>query len=157
MPSSHKTQRLKLNRFVGSDKPKMDDFNYDNAQLEQLLGAHLEDRSIHITQAEHTTLRQPYHMFVYTGDGRASRTFSLPFTPTFGVVFAMEWMPQLNNGPNPSVAVAMSGFFSKHGSSKFLRVDGTSLTITHQASLPAQSMASNLNLSDVKYAVVSFR
>ena len=39
MPSTSKTKTLRLNQFVGSDKPKMDDFNYDpsmdDAQPEQ--------------------------------------------------------------------------------------------------------------------------
>lgn len=41
MPSTAKTKTLRLNQFVGSDKPKMDDFNYDNTQLETVVGGHL--------------------------------------------------------------------------------------------------------------------
>ena len=52
MPSSSKTSVLGLNQFVGSDKPKMDDFNYDNNKLETLVGGHLEDETCHLTAAE---------------------------------------------------------------------------------------------------------
>ena len=35
MASTYKTNYLGLNKFVGSDKPKMDDFNFDNETLDQ--------------------------------------------------------------------------------------------------------------------------
>lgn len=49
MPSTAKTKTLRLNQFVGSDKPKMDDFNYDNTQLETVVGGHLADAQKHLT------------------------------------------------------------------------------------------------------------
>lgn len=52
MPSTAKTKTLRLNQFVGSDKPKMDDFNYDNTQLETVVGGHLADAQKHLTSEE---------------------------------------------------------------------------------------------------------
>lgn len=69
MPSSGKTNRLKLNRFVGTDKPKMDDFNYDNQQLETLLGAHLEDGEIHLSEQRMQMFENlKTQVAVHTGD-----------------------------------------------------------------------------------------
>ena len=37
MSSTYKTNYLGLNKFVGTDKPKMEDFNFDNEQLDSEL------------------------------------------------------------------------------------------------------------------------
>ena len=52
MSSSNKTNRIGLNEWVGTDVPKMEDFNADNARLDKTLGNHLDDISIHVTSAQ---------------------------------------------------------------------------------------------------------
>ena len=42
MASTYKTNYLGLNKFVGSDKPKMDDFNFDNETLDQKFQEHVQ-------------------------------------------------------------------------------------------------------------------
>lgn len=44
MPSTYKTPFLGLNRFIGSDKPKMDDFNRDTQKLDDKLKEHFESQ-----------------------------------------------------------------------------------------------------------------
>ena len=51
MASTYKTNYLGLNKFVGSDKPKMDDFNFDNETLDQKFQEHVQS-SLHITEEE---------------------------------------------------------------------------------------------------------
>ena len=46
MTSTYKTNYLGLNKFVGSDKPKMDDFNFDNETLDQKFQEHVQS-SLH--------------------------------------------------------------------------------------------------------------
>ena len=52
MASTNKTTRLQLNSWVASDKPKMEDFNSDNAIIDQSLGTHIANTSIHVTAAD---------------------------------------------------------------------------------------------------------
>lgn len=69
MPSTAKTKTLRLNQFVGSDKPKMDDFNYDNTQLETVVGGHLADAQKHLTSEERKAWSQPAcELFFYDGN-----------------------------------------------------------------------------------------
>ena len=42
MSSSNKTSYLGLNQFVGSDKPKMEDFNADNRLLDEKMQQHVQ-------------------------------------------------------------------------------------------------------------------
>ena len=49
MSSTYKTTNLGLNQFVGSDRPKMEDFNFDNQQIDQKFQEHVLSLSlIHI-------------------------------------------------------------------------------------------------------------
>ena len=63
MASTYKTNYLGLNKFVGSDKPKMDDFNFDNETLDQKFQEHVQS-SLHITEEERQMLpRQTKSIF----------------------------------------------------------------------------------------------
>jgi hypothetical protein len=73
MPSSNKTLYLALNKWLGMDKPKKDDFNHDNqiideavhavsARVESLdgavnatLAAHTNNAAVHTTQSDKTS------------------------------------------------------------------------------------------------------
>lgn len=55
MASTYKTNYLGLNQFVGSDKPKMDDFNFDNETIDQKFQEHVQS-SLHITEEERQML-----------------------------------------------------------------------------------------------------
>ena len=67
MTSTYKTNYLGLNKFVGSDKPKMDDFNFDNETLDQKFQEHVQS-SLHITEEERQMLgKANYVIGTYTG------------------------------------------------------------------------------------------
>lgn len=158
MPSSGKTPRLGLNSFVGSDKPKMDDFNYDNQQLEQLVAPHLDDAVAHLTAAEHEEMRQSrYEIQTYVGDNRPKRVLEFGFAPRFGFVFPVNWPLQLNNGASAAVAIVLGGFFSREGCSSYLALSENQLSITHHISLPTATMGARMNWMDVTYVCVAFR
>ena len=52
MSSTNKTEVLRLNQWISSDKPKREDFNYDNQVIENNFNYHTSDKFIHITQGE---------------------------------------------------------------------------------------------------------
>ncbi len=110
MPSSNKTPHLKLNSWIGSDIPKMADFNTDNtlldaafAQLQDQIangipgpgGAdprlddHLADGEVHLSPEDRTSLADSAPVVgTYLGDGNPFQGIVLGFRPRFGFVFA---------------------------------------------------------------------
>jgi hypothetical protein len=109
MPSSNKTPYLKLNSWIGSDIPKMADFNADNALLdaafaqlqEQIndipgeggadprLDNHLADQEAHLSAQDRADLASSAPVVgTYVGDGNPFQGIVLGFRPRFGFVFA---------------------------------------------------------------------
>lgn len=90
MSSTYKTPYLGLNKYIGTDKPKMDDYNYDNNQLENKIKAHFES-NIHVTEAEKSEWsKSAFTIGSYQGDGTGSRSITLGFNPSFGIVFTAD-------------------------------------------------------------------
>ena len=58
MSSSYKTNYLGLNRFVGTDHPKMEDVNFDNQTIDAKFQEHIESK-LHITEEERQQLGVP--------------------------------------------------------------------------------------------------
>ena len=110
MPSSNKTPNLQLNSWIGSDIPKMADFNADNtlvdtafAQLREeiqnaspgqggsdpRLDTHLADESVHLSGEDRLALSDSAPLVgTYTGDGNPFQGITLGFRPRHGFVFA---------------------------------------------------------------------
>lgn len=87
MSSTYKTTYLGLNKFVGSDKPKMDDFNFDNEQLDSKFQEHVES-NLHITEEERKLLgKSNFVMGTYTGDGQSTQIIPLDFEAEFLMIF----------------------------------------------------------------------
>ncbi len=59
MSSTNKTEVLRLNQWISSDKPKREDFNYDNQVIENNFNYHTSDKFIHITQGERENWNAP--------------------------------------------------------------------------------------------------
>lgn len=88
MSSSYKTNYLGLNRFVGTDHPKMEDVNFDNQTIDAKFQEHIESK-LHITEEERQQLgKAGVIVGSYTGDGSSTRTITLEEAVGFGVVFA---------------------------------------------------------------------
>ena len=84
MSSSNKTNYLGLNQFVGSDKPKMEDFNADNRLLDEKIQQHIQSQ-LHLTEQQRERLENPgYLIGSYTGDGTTKRTISVAQPIGFG-------------------------------------------------------------------------
>ena len=50
MPTENKTTNLSLNSWLATDKPKREDFVNDNNIIDTVLGTHIADTSLHITE-----------------------------------------------------------------------------------------------------------
>lgn len=94
MPSTNKTPKLSLNQWILSDKPKMDDFNSDNLNIENYITAHTDNTGIHLSANDRTTLASVgYQTGYYDGNGQSTQTISLPFTPKFIIVYPLTTAP----------------------------------------------------------------
>lgn len=158
MSSSYKTQFLGLNRFVGSDKPKMDDFNFDNSQLDSRIKEHFEDSAIHVTQAEKNSWNNKangYVMGSYIGNG-ASQTVSLGFNPSFGFVFAVD-MPMVQYSYAGNVNGYYSGFYTKNGCSYGLTKVNNGFTVKYVSGNSMGIDKSLLNENGRTYLYVMFK
>ncbi|MEG1993934.1 MAG: hypothetical protein RR048_03405, partial [Oscillospiraceae bacterium] len=101
MPSSYKTSFLKLNRFIGIDKPKMDDFNNDNMVIDNELKSqsekiaavqsHVSDTQNHITPQERASWNNLlWEVGTYVGDGGYTKNVNIGFKPRLGFIFQKD-------------------------------------------------------------------
>lgn len=182
MPSSNKTPNILLNQWLGSDKPKKDDFNYDNERLDAAVGdvkstlnAHAQNTGIHVAAAEKTQwnshpLDAGIHVtgaekaqwnsgtakiFTYAGDGNSTKEIALGFRPRFGWLFAAGQPPVQDDWSVNSTQV-FSGFFSADGCGKFIELTANGIKVSHNATVPAGGTALRYNLSGTTYVVVAW-
>lgn len=146
MPSSNKTLNLSLNKWLGSDKPKKDDFNADNQKLDDAwktmnttltnasasINGHTGNTGIHITAAERAAWngKDKFITGSYKGDGANTRKITLGFAPRFGYLYAENAAMIQMEFDNHNMNI-LSGAFSADGSSLGLSVDATGFTVTN--------------------------
>lgn len=160
MGSTNKTSNLKLNSWIGSDKPQRVDFNQDNSILDKVISEHNEDKQIHITQAERENWNTFVKTGVYFGNGAAERTIELEcdFEISFAIIFAGN-RPMSIAGFSNSRHHNYSAFVGRLGSTsgaKFSK-DYKSLVVTQSTSALMNNEYINLNESGVSYTYILFR
>ncbi len=158
MASANKTEHLLLNSWDETDRPQRNDFNTDNTIIDTVLGEHIENNSIHLTETEKNRVSSPYVVVPYAGTGEESITLSLPVVPKFALVYR-KGMPFSLYDTQTGVNKVYGGvaFTSGGGASA-----GVSLSTTGGITL-AQSMAESggvhycLNEDGGQYIVIVFR
>ncbi|MCI9274086.1 MAG: hypothetical protein HFE39_09075 [Clostridiales bacterium] len=156
MPTNHKTPKLQLNSWLGTDKPMRSDFVEDNTLLDALLGGHLEDSQLHLSQQDRTALSSPFVVTLLGGTGDASRNHVLPFAPRLVLVYLRN-APFSRYDADRGCTVcnaAAAGSGSKSGG---IALNGTTLTLTQSQSVPEDHIFYNLNANGGQYACVAFR
>lgn len=90
MSSTNKTANIQLNNWSASDKPKREDFNYDNAVIDRVLKAHFDDDLMHCTEEDRDLWTNRCYSGMYFGDGELNKTIvtNCPFEPKLVIVFA---------------------------------------------------------------------
>lgn len=160
MSSTNKTKNLKLNSWIGSDKPQRIDFNADNYIIDEAISAHNENKEIHITQAERKNWSTFVKSGVYFGNGSAERTINLncDFEISFAVIFASN-RPLNISAFSDSRHHSYSAFVGRLGSTsgaKFSK-DYKSLVVNQSSSALMNNEYINLNESGVSYTYILFR
>ena len=87
MSSTNKTSNLGLNSWIESDKPKRTDFVYDNTVIDRVLGNHVNDGNIHLTEDEKTKVQSPFVIHTIYGTGTATLNVKLGFVPSMVMIF----------------------------------------------------------------------
>lgn len=151
MASTYKTNYLGLNKFVGSDKPKMDDFNFDNETLDQKFQEHVQS-SLHITEEERQMLgKANYVIGTYTGNGESPRTIDVGFDVEFGIIFALEEPISMLHA-SAGVTGIYAAFITQQGCSKECTQQKTVLSFSKPVSIRQMGK----NVCSIRVAVPIF-
>ncbi len=160
MSSRYKTANLKLNSWIGSDKPKRADFNADNEIIDREFSAHINDTVSHITQQDRDNWSSFVQTGVYFGDGKSEKTIELncDFDISCVIIFA-------NNRP-----VSIVNFTDKRNYNYFafacktactlgvkFSSDFKSIIVKQDATAQLYNEMSNMNELGVSYTYVMFR
>ena len=156
MPSANKTERLGLNLWAGSDRPQRNDFNSDNAIIEQVLGDHTENETIHLTAEEKARVEMPVVNLSYIGDGNAQKTVTIPVAVNAVIVYCEGYPAAVYDSTNGCtknyMAVSVYGGVPGAGI-QFNRTSVTALQDTeHQ-----NGFMNCLNEASRRYRIVGFR
>ncbi len=158
MASTYKTNALKLNEWVESDIPDMEDFNSDNAILENAISTHHSDADIHITSGERKKWNNVYGLKTYTGNGKSTQSIKLGFgfKPRFCIVFAVDSPPGVIDIANDT-HYNYFGIASVSGSNSGLKLDGETLTVTSSSVMIAKYEMRSYNELSRTFLVIGFR
>lgn len=159
MSSTNKTKNLKLNSWIGSDKPQRVDFNDDNEKIDAAFANHTQDEAVHIKEAERNKWNNYIYTDMYFGDGSITRVIETdcPFDARFGLIFAAS---------RPASVVASTAkkvnylaFFSPEASTSGVECDitGTILKVSNSTHAAIQNEYINLNENGLTYFIVMFR
>lgn len=157
MASTNMTEHLKLNQWIGSDKPKMADFNADNRKVDQAVGSHTAGQTMHLTEAERAAWNKAIPIVGgYTGDGTPMRAVEMGVAPRFGILYAVDKVPIGATATSGTVDV-YSGFFSQTGCSQGLMLNpGDTAFTALNVPQAVYGRIAKLNEKDVKYVYILF-
>lgn len=155
MSSTNKTEYLGLSGWVYSDTPKMTDFTTDNAIIDSILGEHINDDSIHLSEADRAKLGGTISSTVIAGSGSASRTITLDASPKMVQIF-LKNSPSASWNSEKSCMVVNSAFALQNGvSSGGVSLTGNNLVVTNSTA-PSNGIMYNLNEEYGQYVIISY-
>ena len=158
MASTNKTEHLMLNSWVETDRPQRNDFNSDNLIIDTVLGEHVEDNDLHLTESEKKRVASPFVVVPYSGTGAEIVTISLPVVPRFAVVYR-KGMPFTLYDSEAGVNKVYGGVAFTSGGGA---TGGISLNTTEGITLSQSATASDgvkycFNEEGGQYMVIVFR
>ena len=158
MPTQNKTQNLNLNSWLGSDKPKRQDFVDDNNILDSVIGQHITNTIMHMSQSEKDLLNSPFSISIIAGDGNSSCTHTLSFEPKLVLVFAQNEVPiKYDISENYYIYSFAIATQNTYGSTKGASLSGSALTLSQTQSTPQDKIFLNLNKYFEQYVCIAFK
>lgn len=155
MSSTNKTEYLGLSGWIHSDTPKMIDFANDNLIVDNILGSHINDATIHLSEEDRALLGGGITSFMMAGDGNTSKTITLDKKPKMVQIF-MKNTPLVTWDSEKSCMVVNSAFVLQNGvTSGGASVTDTKLVVT-KSSTPSNGVMYNLNEQYGQYVIVCY-
>ncbi len=158
MASTNKTEHLLLNSWIETDRPQRNDFNSDNHIIDTVLGEHIEDNDLHLTETEKSRVASPFVVVPYVGTGEKTTTISLPVVPMFAVVYR-KGMPFSLYDSQSGVNKVYGGvaFTSGGGASAGVSLSVTGGITLEQGAAESDGVYYCLNEEGCQYTVIVFR
>lgn len=153
MGSSNKTTNLGLNKWLERDSPKRSDFVSDNVIIDNLLGNHIKDSSLHLTAQEKQRASQPFDVNTIYGTGEATTQIKFGYTPKLAIVC------KKNNAPcvmGSSYTKVNFGIASPIGGSGGISISDYTVTLT-QSPNATNGVLYDLNNSQYEYLLITFK
>lgn len=169
MASSYKQSFLKLSKFIGTDKPKMDDYNNDNRLIDENAAltdqrlkkaeTHEASKTVHISDAE----RAKWNKFqwvtgTYVGDNKGEREINIGFKPRLGFVFQED---EFTATAYDTDCILQSeqrlAIITDVGCTKYTAATQNGFIICSTNNVRSDQRMPRLNIGGCKYVYVMFR
>ena len=158
MSSTNKTDNLKLNSWIGTDKPKREDFVNDNFIIDKAITDHINDQNVHITAADIENLGTTIISDVVNGTGEAYCEHTLSFSPKFVIVYTIgKPLCEYNTTNNYTVCNAGIAYMNQSGSTSGLEIIDNTLVMYQTQETPTNGIFRNLNASGAQYRYIAFK
>lgn len=159
MSSTNKTEKLGLNGWIGSDIPQRNDFNRDNAIVDEIVGNHIDDRVIHVSESERKIWSNNVYTTFYFGNGDMTQTIKTgcPFEPMLAIIFA-NGLPTIRPHISGNESWHYFGIATPASESMGLSfINETDLQVQQSKQAYIYTDYSYLNANGVLYTVAMFR
>lgn len=155
MSSSEKTSYLKLNAWLGSDRPQRIDFVDDNTIIDKAIKEHVQNTTMHCTSTEKSKLENPYTIMSYMGTGEESKSFTFVFNPKFAIVFQKN-VPPVQTDSEGNTIINQAIVAKSNGSTGGVVISGYDVTVT-QSTKAVEGIFLNLNKYGGQYCIIAFK
>lgn len=157
MPSTNKTAFLGLNQWLGTDKPKREDFNNDNLNIENSVKNHIHNQETHVSADNRKQWNDCTPVIgQYMGDNAASRTISLGFAPRMVLLFSAD-RGLVDYNSSGSTTNLYSAIYTAAGSSLGIQASPTGFTVINSSTSMAGVPTIRLNQSTKAYIYIVYR
>ncbi len=154
MASSSFTTHLGLCNWDASDRPKRADFVSDNNILDNAVGGHIANTTMHLTAAEKEKALEPYVTVIYAGSGTDDRVVATGFAPKLVMVYKKNAAPVMYENGAMTVNSACAAY--GHGGSAGVSLSSSGFVVRQQ-STASDGMRFSLNESGCQYVAAVFR
>ncbi len=153
MGSTNKTENLKLNQWLSTDRPVRMDYVEDNRIIDETVGEHINNNDIHLDEILKDKLSESFVIKTYGGTGTSQINIEFDFDVNFAIAFAFN-KPFVSF--DNSKLYANSGVANTTAGSKGISINGNEVILSQDTD-SAGTEISNLNKSGNMYMVMAFK
>ena len=155
MSSSEKTSYLKLNSWLGTDRPQRIDFVDDNTIIDKAIKEHVQNTAVHCTSTDKSKIENPYVIVSYTGTGEESKSVTFTFSPKLVIVFQKN-VPPVQTDSSGNTIVNQSISAKSNGATGGVVISGYEVIVT-QSTKAEEGIFFNLNKYNSQYCIIAFK